>query len=120
MNKNYEFYDRVVAETIKTIMRTAPENKIKIYRFDPENKTHLFYFHCAKILSTFGDFKIEINMPFKKWLFNKNYRKYRYIWTPYYHTNIVWNLDLVVREMNINPNIFEDIYDEYYAPQENK
>ena len=118
MEKDYKLYDATVAKTMDIIFRSSSDETIKIYRFNPEDESHLFYFKIAEMASQISKKKLCVNMPFMTWLKNKQYRKYRYIWTPYYHSNITWNLDLVARELNLNPIIFGEIYNEYYKAKE--
>lgn len=118
MEKDYKLYDTTVAKTMDIIFRSSPDETIKIYRFNPEDESHLFYFKIAEMTSQISGKKLCVNMPFMTWLKNKQYRRYHYIWTPYYHSNITQNLDLVTRELNLNPRIFGEIYNEYYKVKE--
>ena len=118
MEKDYKLYDTIVAKTMDIIFRSSPDETIKIYHFNPKDESHLFYFKIAEMTSQISGKKLCINMPFMTWLKNKQYRRYHYIWTTYYHSNITQNLDLVTRELNLNPMIFGEIYNEYYKVKE--
>ena len=64
MEKDYKLYDATVAKTMDIIFRSSSDETIKIYRFNSEDESHLFYFKIAEMASQISKKKLCVNMPF--------------------------------------------------------
>ena len=121
----FQLYDKMLAVVINNILLKSQKNgNIVLLKFNPKNKSHMLVLKCAQIslMNPDRNRDIYLHMNIFKYLWFK-YRKGQHFSINWYKVveefdnpvNIDYILEDIAKEFEVNVDIFEEIYDEYYA-----
>lgn len=119
----YNWYDKIVAKSLEYTMSIyRDKDKIYVSDFYSENKAHMFAFNILEMTSSILHIPLYLDISlFEYWKFKRNYlttTKIQWRWFKKGGECTVYPreiLDVVGNNaMNINDDVYAEIYDEYY------
>lgn len=122
MEENYTLYDKVVSTTlINYLVENRRNYGLVLSPFNPTNIDYLYAFEIALLLSDSIHEKFYLDMNFfnywkfklRNWSVRKNFKRYTNN-TPIIKMDLDKILEYMKKELSLENNIFEQIYNEYY------